>query len=352
MANLMENLFTKEKDELNKIYKKIKSYCIKLNVKFREADSNNKDEKIISICEACSDNRLLMALLSDLRLRDLYDFDNYIDKNYSNDFKVSDYWIDLGLAYNCLNEDYRFFQFVDEINNIFKNNPMLIINQLGYRATVNSCICSMVNLYGIISFEKAYEIFSHLTLFCDKVSYEEFLNYATSFIEMREDCIAAIYMGNFVAKEYMKSTLKQGLYKISPIPAYYELVSKQGDKPFYTDLDVPELLRYEHYEGFGANQYINDFFCFLKDNFELKESELYNAIRKICNACRNEIGINEIFDMMSKVGLMSKSQKIQKSIVCHIMEVKNNIRLRSNRGYTINEMRILSYDMDRACGSI
>ena len=73
---------------------------------------------------------------------------------------------------------------------------------------------------------------------------------------------------------------------------------------------------------------------------------------KICRACREERGINEIFGMLIEEGFAPQSQKVQKTMVRHIMEIKSNVRLRINRGYTINEMRNISYDTNAICSNL
>ena len=75
-------------------------------------------------------------------------------------------------------------------------------------------------------------------------------------------------------------------------------------------------------------------------------------IREICHACRAERGINEIFGMLAEAGYTPPSQKIQKTMVRYIMEIKSNVRLRINRGYTINEMRSIRYDAGTICSSL
>ena len=56
--------------------------------------------------------------------------------------------------------------------------------------------------------------------------------------------------------------------------------------------------------------------------------------------------------MLIEEGFAPQSQKVQKTMVRHIMEIKSNVRLRINRGYTINEMRNISYDTNAICSNL
>ena len=91
---------------------------------------------------------------------------------------------------------------------------------------------------------------------------------------------------------------------------------------------------------------------FLSDTFEQSDEAVFGIADEVCLSCINDCGINEIFDLLENKGFYSKSQKIQKMLVKHIMQIKNNVRLRANRGYSINELRGISYDACRVCTNL
>lgn len=352
MADLKERLFTKDKEIINRIYKRIKKYIIREKIIIKEAENTSKETKISYLVKAFENEKLIRAIMQDISLREFYDFDYMIDSKYVANNCASQYWIDLGVVYTCDEAVRNGFRFIDEFEAVFRKEQDELYDTLGYRAAINSCISAMVNLYGIITFEKAYEIFNEITSLGRVVPFGKFCECAISFADMREDFTITAYMNNFVSSEYVKISNRNGMYKVTPLPSYYELISKQGNKPFYTHFNVTSLFEYEYPGSYGSSEYIDEFYRFLVDNFDKDKFEIMSDVDEICIACRNEMGINDIFNMLNEKGLISKSQKLQKSLVCHIMEIKNNIRLRSNRGFSINEMRILSYDMDKACGSL
>ncbi len=361
MADLLERLYTKDKDSIIKSYKRIKKYASRLGIQNTLNDGMVKDIKLHYLAESLKNERILMALINDITLSEFYDFLYFADMNFDLEYKGSDYWYDMGLSYYIEYSDKRFFKFSDEIQRIFKNKERKMYNKLSRRAVINSCVAAMTNLYGVISFENAYKIFSEIDdknelvdafEFDKEISFQEFCDCAISFADMREEFNVAVYLDSFVSRDYVKISTRNCVTKVNPLPSFYELLNKQGNKPFYSEFSIYELLEFEYPDSYGKNDYVSSFLFFLESNFNKPSYEIIQDLNDICISCRNETGINDIFIMLDKKGLMSKSQKLQKSIVCHIMEIKNNIRLRSNRGFSINEIRLLSYDMDRACSSL
>ena len=58
-----------------------------------------------------------------------------------------------------------------------------------------------------------------------------------------------------------------------------------------------------------SNEYIVAFTEFLSNTFGKHASELFGIMDKICRACREERGINEIFGMLIEEGFAPQSQK-------------------------------------------
>lgn len=120
-----------------------------------------------------------------------------------------------------------------------------LLSRIGTLSFLNSAVCAMTNLYGTVSCAKAYDIFREIALTDREIDYQTFTETAGRFAEFREECGVVTYQKNFVASEYMDVRIRSGIRRVAPLPSYYELISRQGDKPYYTELSVQTLLDYE-----------------------------------------------------------------------------------------------------------
>ena len=75
MADLKEILYTKDKETINKTYKRIKKYAIREDVKIKDIEVMTKEAKILYLLEAFDNEKILSALMRDISLREFYDFD-------------------------------------------------------------------------------------------------------------------------------------------------------------------------------------------------------------------------------------------------------------------------------------
>lgn len=354
MADIRNELFTKEKECIEKLCKKVKRYASHLGITLSVCKSTKKDVMIEWLVSAMSHKDILGAIISDLRIEELsflnkiYETGKYIGK-----IDAELYWEAIGLICEKFDEAGNSCSvFSDELTEYINDGGDKLISELGLRSIINSCVCAMVNLYGIISIKKAYDIFCGTTGLSGKVCYNLFAETAVRFTDFRKDCKICVYQNSFVAAEYLEINENRCVKRIVPKPSYYELVSKQGDKPFYTSFSISQLLKYEKPGVFEINSYITEFSNFLADNFDLDSIEVCKIAESVCRAAIEEKGINDIFKMLTEMDIVTSSQKIQKSLVKYIMSIKNSVRLRINRGYTINELRGISYDAVAICSNI
>ena len=352
MASCEENLRTKDKRQIEKIYRKVKKYTAQIRVKIEEETGSSKDNRIDFIAKAYRNKAVLSAIISDIAIKDYLALECESADDGAGLYCYGGYLDSMGLIEAVYDEDGFYAATIKELWDLLFSNSKEFFEQLGHRAAVNSCVCAMSNLYGIVNFEKAYEVFCKTTGLGSKVSFENFINIAMSFVDFRGEYDVCVYMNSFVSADYLNVQNVRGVKKITPKPSYYELVCKQGDKPFYMEFTVSELLNYEVPGSFAINSYIDDFMKFLSETFQQSEEAVFDITNEVYKACSQECGINVIFALLEENGFYSNSQKIQKSLVKYIMQIKSNIRLRVNRGFTINELRGISYDFESFCSNL
>lgn len=354
MACLKKELRTKDKKQIEYIYKKIKEYALLLGQEIGECDGTSKESRIEWIEKAYSNGRILNAVISDITIKEFCNIEKAVKFDGCSLYNYNNYWKEMGLLYTRYDDesDELSVCFVEDVISFVKCAGEDYLEKLGLKAAVNSVISSMVNLYGIIDFKMAYIIFSDLTLLGSKISYGNFLEIALRFADFREEYDICILSDRFVSGDYVEKIVSRGVKRIVPKPAYYELICKQGNKPYYTDFSIEKLLCYESPGSFEIDSFIDDLMCFLSETFNQTDKVIFEVADEVCRACINDWGINDIFYLLENKGFYSKSQKIQKTLVKHIMQIKNNIRLRENRGYSINELRGISYDNTKYCDNL
>jgi len=354
MSVLKEELCAKEKDCLERLYRRVKGYAALRNIRLAACESAKKESRIDWIVSAMRQKEILNCIVSDLRAGESAYLGYIYDSGGIGEYVGKEpYWDGTGLISIVSDREGCEHAFAtDELLRFLREGGDALLAKIGACSFINSAVCAMTNLYGAVSYAKAYDIFREIAVIHQNVDYGTFVETAVRFTEFREECGVVAYQKNFVAAEYLDVRLRSGVRRISPLPAYYELISKQGDKPFYTDLSVRTLLDYELPGSCETNAYIAEFTDFLCDTFGKYKTELTCLLKEICRACREERGINEIFAMLTDAGYAPPSQKVQKSMVKYIMEIKSNVRLRINRGYTINEMRSICYDANAICSNL
>lgn len=354
MACLKKELRTKDKKQIEYIYKKVKEYALLLGQEMGDCGGQSKEHKIQWIENAYNNQNIMNSIISNITIKEYCNIESLANCKRLNSFIFNSYWDKMGLLsteYNSDCEEYSIC-FVEEFLNYIKSGGERLLENLGRNATINSIVSSMVNLYGIIDLKKAYEIFCSVTFLKEKISYGDFIQTAIRFADFRDEFDICIYADSFVSMDYVEVGISKGVKRVIPKPSYYELICKQGDKPYFTNFTIEKLLCYECPGSFEIDSYIDEFVRFLSDTFEQSDEAVFGIADEVCLSCINDCGINEIFDLLENKGFYSKSQKIQKMLVKHIMQIKNNVRLRANRGHSINELRGISYDACRVCTNL
>lgn len=351
MACNKEELSTKDKKQIDMIYNTIKRYIIYSGKEIDNPESKGKGALVNWISNAYCSKNLLTEIISDLTINEYCSIEREEIEDWGGLYEYGRYWFKLGLINTVYDDDSGefFAYFIKPMAELLNIMPPNDYKTLGYRAAVNSTVSAMVNLYGMVYNEKAYEIFCKVTSLGSKISYEKFLSIALRFCDFRPDYNICNYMNAFVSTDYLNIQNARGVQKITPKPEFYELICRQGDKPFYSDFTIDKLLNYEKPGSFEIDSNIDSFALFLNENFEKSDKEVLNVVDIVSKACIEELGINHIFEILKKYGFDTKSQKIQKLMVKHIMQIKNNVRLRVNRGFTINELRSISYENAGNC---
>ena len=354
MFELKEQLSAKNKDCLERLYRKVKGYAALQNLQPGVCGSARKEERIDWLASMMARKEILQSIVSDQRAGEAaYMSYVYESGGFGEYVARSPYWEETGLIYAVTDHEGAVHGVMtQELMAFLREGGAALMAQANAASFVNSAVCAMTNLYGAVSYAKAYDIFQEVAVLHRKIPYETFVETAVRFAQFREDSGIVTYQKNFVASEYLDVRVRSGIRRISPLPSYYELISKQGDKPYFTDLSVRILLDYEFPGSCEPNVYIGEFTEFLCNTFGKHKTELSGIMGELCRACREERGINEIFGMLTDAGYAPPSQKAQKTMVRHIMEIKNNVRLRINRGYTINEMRGICYDANAICSNL
>lgn len=347
MAALRDHLMTMDQKCLIELCRRI-SNCIK-NENIVIAGCTNEEKEILAdwISSAMNRKEIMKAVVLSCRIAEYMFIQNLIDSEpFIEDlYRLGGaYWERLGLI--------RQTEMCTELTAFIRSQENTAFMREVYIAShINGSVCAMVNLYGIVPFEKAFELYNR-TPFCVKANYDVFIKTMCRFSALRSESGILLYNGNFTTNEYIRGQFKSGIRRLYPQQAYYELISKQGNKPYYIADDIGTLICYEQPENGVFYEYRNAFTEFLSETLHLDHKSCMKIASEIYQACRNERSINEIFDMLSSNTAMPDCQKIQKTLVKYIMDIKNSVRIRMNRGYSINELRNISYDSNAICSNL
>lgn len=352
MSDLKEWLCAKDKNCLEQLCRAVERHAAYAKLRLDSYGNPERATQIEWLATAIGHRGMLRSFVSAASLAEFDSLETvYREGGYSKYIRIAPYWEELGLARRLGDAEKRYSTLLGELSAFLQEEGPIRIAELRHFSYIHSAVCAMTNLYGMIPFAQAYDIYQSVTD-SPQVGYEQFTGTAVRFTALREECGVTAYQKCFVASEYLDIRIRGGLRRISPRPAYYELISKQGDKPYYTGFDVTELLSYETPGSCGVLPQMQEFTEFLCELLAKRRAESDGILREVCRACREERGINEIFAFLTDAGFVPSSQKAQKMMVRYIMEIKSSVRLRINRGYTINEMRGICYDRNAICSNL
>ena len=183
MAHREEELRTKDKKQIDHIYRILKKYVLYVGADIRDVTSTGKESRIEWITSVFNNRTVLKEIISDVTINEYCCIEKEQIDDWGGMYNYGYYWVLLGLLNTVYDEDSAefFAYFIRPLADLFEVEGEVLYKELGLRATVNSTVCAMVNLYGIVSFEKAYDIFCHVTSLGVKINYKRFMEIAVRF---------------------------------------------------------------------------------------------------------------------------------------------------------------------------
>ena len=364
MAAFKEHLRAKDVKTLCGLYQTIKNYMEFEGIAYQACRPEEKETLLDWIDNALQQKPVLYGVLCSARISEYAYFKHFLLKNggcvpYFEEEKYryhrdGRFWERYGLL--SIEKDARSCLYAVAAKELLccVSGAELtdLLEEMQLASSVNGAVCAMVNLYGIIPFAKAYEFYRFLPTCKQNLTYETFLKIAGRFSILREDCGILLYNRKFTTSQYIRVQIQSGVKRCYPYPAYYELISKQGDKPYFVLEDLDSVLCYERIEQEHCDPYAAEFSQFLQDSLGYGPEESTQITVSILRACKTDCGMNALFVSLAEQGVIPASQKLQKTMVKLIMNLKNNVRLRTNRGHTIGELRQIYYDASVSCGNL
>ena len=364
MAALKEHLRTKDAKTLRALCQTIKNFMEYEGIAYQACRPEDKDALLEWIDSALQQKPILYAVLCSARISEYAYFKHsllmnggcvpYFEEEKYRYHRDGKFWERYGLF--SIEKDARSCLYVTAAKELFQHisgaELKNLLEEMQIASYVNGAVCAMVNLYGIVPFSKAYEFYRFLPSCRQDLTYEAFIKIANRFSILREDCGILLYNRRFTTTEYIRAQIQSGVKRCYPYPAYYELISKQGDKPYFILEDLDSLLCYERIEQEHCDPYAEEFSRFLQDalGYGIEESERITS--SILHTCKTDCGMNTLFTSLAEQGVIPASQKLQKTMVKLILNLKNNLRLRTNRGHTIGELRQICYDAGASCSNL
>ena len=118
----------------------------------------------------------------------------------------------------------------------------------------------------------------------------------------------------------------------------------QADKPFYIPSSAETIFDYDDSRAVWMDFDCLTLAAYLEDDMGVDRMMSLNITSSIKSAFMDNRGINDAFDILRRNNINLSAQCVHKDLIRLIMEIKDNIRLKINRGHTIKEMRRMNYD--------
>lgn len=208
-----------------------------------------------------------------------------------------------------------------------------IHEQMPYTQTINNILTyfdAFADLYGIITLDKAFEIFN--TQY-EAISWEVFAEAVETAKDMDKRYIININ-NEIVNLDVINDCLS------ADHDAYTRLKKLQTDKPYY----IPEkeiLIKQADDTYCERDIYFYTLVDFLKAETNQPENETEDVADEILFLCSRDENIDKIISCMRKMGIQLKNIQSEGQLYNTIITLKNNTRLWSNRGYTTVELNEL-----------
>ncbi|NLY18482.1 MAG: hypothetical protein GX045_05960 [Clostridiaceae bacterium] len=185
-------------------------------------------------------------------------------------------------------------------------------------------IIAMTNLYGMVSKEKAVEIYNSQNE--DKVGIDVIESYMANPPEELEKAFIYPYKGYFVHEAILE------------FDAFDVMLAEKAGKPYYVP-DKEELLKYTDEWYFEKTGQFETLFNYVRDNFckgdANKAEELCVDIQGTCHAGSD---VQSILDVFNDRGIGFRDIDHVNEVLRLVMDFHNNMRLWENNGHTPNEI--------------
>lgn len=365
MVRLKDVLNVRNNKELYELYKKISNYRgDMIEIEYSPAQKTH-DILVVYLCDALTDRAMFEALalasfsheyynlvsLSDSAVQ-VCELEDYPDRygvfndqydNCNDDCVVPilyEKWLEWGIVYIGVNNDNEYFisitpDFEQYVKDIYRPEEEAIYDSVSF---AYSCCCAMTNINGIVPIEVVLGVYN-LNSQGRELQTPQILKIIEHYRCFR-DVNFVIYNDLLVLNDLI---CKKG-DKYSPNKEYFKLLSMQVDKPFFIPSSAETIFDYDDSRAVWM-----DFDClalaaYLEDNIGIDNMVSLSITSSIKSAFMDNKGINEAFDILRRNNIDLTVQCVHKDLIRLIMEIKDNIRLKINRGHTIREMRRMNYD--------
>lgn len=198
---------------------------------------------------------------------------------------------------------------------------------------INKFLQSAVNLYGIISIEKLFEIYNH---YFESIEFDEFNCILTEFLSLDRYFIKD---GNLIINEIViERDIKDHILKNKEKVQKYYLPSKE------TFLNYEDCIYYEKTPQLYTLQ------AYLKTILNIDEEELDLLIDEIYDLVSTESTLEDIFNYFEEAGIEFETKEQVEKVSELLGEVAINTRLWTNNGFTTkeiySELETGSFDID------
>lgn len=189
-------------------------------------------------------------------------------------------------------------------------------------------IAALTNLYGRVSAEKVTEIYNLQNE--DHVQLSDVEKYVTHPSEELEDLYVETEWGEFIKEDLL-------LFE----DEYHKLVEAQRGKPYYIP-EQEELLKWAEPNYFNPPKEYQDLYDYLYKYLFNKDEVITTMVcEDIYLDIEIDAGLKETLQTIENSGGIIKNEKELNEIMDRIVKVRNNSRIRENRGFSPNELREL-----------
>lgn len=365
MVRLRDVLVCRSNKELYELYKKVNRYRgDRIEIEYTLTKKTH-DILVLYLCDALTDRAMfeaialasfsheyynLVALLDNVTLACKVDCftDKYgaFDDEYDTceeDLVVPvlyEKWLEWGIVYIGKNSSQEYFmsitsEFVEYVKDIYKPEDEAIFDSVSF---AYSCCCAMSNINGIVPIEVVRSVYN-LNSQGRELQHEQLLKIVEHYRLFR-DANFVIYNDLFVLESLMKK--KDGKYL--PDKEYFRLLTAQADKPFYIPSSAETIFDYDDSRAIWMDLDCLALAAYLEDELNIDNIDALNITSSIKYTFMENGGINDAFDILRRNNINLSVQCVHKEIIRLVIQIKDNIRLKINRGHTIREMRRMNYD--------